>query len=63
LKRHRSSSKPVGNMRDRSNDMRVIYGQTCDLAAFDNAFEEQEMANGQSILNATGSSNANQMAY
>lgn len=26
LRRHRSSSKPVNNMRDRSSDMRVIYG-------------------------------------
>ena len=37
-------------MRDRSSDMRVIYGQTADLSAFD----DQELAHGVSPMNATG---------
>jgi len=36
LRRHRSSNKPIGGkMRDRTNEMKHVYGQTFDLTAFD----------------------------
>jgi len=37
LRRHRSSNKPIGGkMRDRTTEMKHVYGQTFDLTAFDN---------------------------
>ena len=31
LRRNRTSNKPIGHMRDRTDDMRKAYGQTFDL--------------------------------
>lgn len=38
MRRHRSSQKPVGHMRD-TKDLRRVYGHMVDLSGFDSTGE------------------------
>lgn len=35
IRRHRTSNKPIGNMRERTDDLRKVYGQAVDLSEFE----------------------------
>ena len=46
IRRHRTSNKPLGHMRDRTDDLRKVYGQAADLTEFERQHQEMLQSHG-----------------